>query len=70
MKILKALKEVADDASVEQATVALAWLLAQPTVTAPIASATSLKQLQSLFAAVDLTLREAQLKALAEASAY
>ncbi len=70
MKILKALKSVADDASVEQATVALAWLLAQPTVTAPIASATSLKQLQSLFAAVELTLREAQLQALTEASAY
>jgi aryl-alcohol dehydrogenase-like predicted oxidoreductase len=70
MKILKALKDVADDASVEQATVALAWLLAQPTVTAPIASATSLKQLQSLFAAVEWTLSEAQLKALTDASAY
>jgi aryl-alcohol dehydrogenase-like predicted oxidoreductase len=70
MRILKALKTVADDASVEQATVALAWLLAQPTVTAPIASATSLKQLESLFAAVELTLSEAQLKALTDASAY
>ena len=47
MKILKALKTVGDEASVEQATVALAWLMAQPTVTAPIASATSLKQLQA-----------------------
>jgi len=70
MKILKALKSVADDASVAQATVALAWLLAQPTVTAPIASATSLKQLESLFAAVELTLREAQLQALTDASAF
>jgi len=70
MKILKALKTVADDASVEQATVALAWLLAQPTVTAPIASATSVKQLQSLFAAVELKLSEAQLQVLDDASAY
>jgi len=69
-KILKALKDVADYASVEQATVALAWLLAQPTVTAPIASATSVKQLQSLFAAVEFTLSEAQLQTLNEASAY
>jgi aryl-alcohol dehydrogenase-like predicted oxidoreductase len=70
MKILKALKDVADDASVEQATVALAWLMAQPTVTAPIASATSVKQLQALFAAVELTLSEPQLKLLTDASAY
>jgi aryl-alcohol dehydrogenase-like predicted oxidoreductase len=70
MKILKALKDVANDASVEQASVALAWMLAQPTITAPIASATSVKQLQALFAAVDLKLSELQLKTLSDASAY
>jgi aryl-alcohol dehydrogenase-like predicted oxidoreductase len=70
MKILKALKDVANDAGAEQATVALAWLMAQPTVTAPIASATSVKQLQALFAAVDLKLSELQLKTLNDASAY
>jgi aryl-alcohol dehydrogenase-like predicted oxidoreductase len=70
MKILKALKDVANDAGAEQASVALAWLLAQPTVTAPIASATSVKQLQALFAAVELKLSEAQLQALTNASAY
>jgi aryl-alcohol dehydrogenase-like predicted oxidoreductase len=70
MKILKALKDVANDAGAEQASVALAWLLAQPTVTAPIASATSVEQMQALFAAVELKLNEAQLQALTDASAY
>jgi aryl-alcohol dehydrogenase-like predicted oxidoreductase len=70
LRILKGLKDVADDKNAEQAAVALAWLLAQPTITAPIASATSVKQLQALFAAVDLTLSEAQVKLLNDASAY
>ena len=70
MKILKALKQVSEESGAEQASVALAWLLAQPTITAPIASATSVGQLDALFAAVDLQLTEAQLKTLTEASAY
>lgn len=70
MKILKALKSVAEEKSVEQASVALAWMLAQPTITAPIASATSVKQMQALFAAVELRLSEAELGLLTEASRY
>ncbi|QMV18571.1 aldo/keto reductase [Granulicella sp. 5B5] len=70
MKILKALKQVSEEVKAEQASVALAWLLAQPTVTAPIASATSVEQLQALFPSVELKLSEAQLKSLTEASAY
>lgn len=70
MKILAALKQVAAETGAEQATIALAWLLAQPTITAPIASATSPKQLEALFAAVDLKLTDAQLKTLTDASAY
>ncbi len=53
-----------------QASIAIAWLLAQPTITAPIASATSVDQLSSLFAAVDLKLSPEQLKHLTDASAY
>lgn len=68
LKILKALKDVADDASAKQASVALAWLLAQPTITAPIASATSAEQLQDLFAAVELKLRDDQVAKLSKAS--
>jgi aryl-alcohol dehydrogenase-like predicted oxidoreductase len=69
-KILAALKRVSDETGAQQASIALAWLLAQPTITAPIASATSTQQLDALFAAVDLKLSESQLKALTEASAW
>ncbi len=70
MRILKALAEVERETGAKQASIALAWLLAQPTVTAPIASATSLEQMESLFAAVDLKLDDAQVAKLTEASAY
>jgi aryl-alcohol dehydrogenase-like predicted oxidoreductase len=69
-KILKALDEVAKETKAKQASIALAWLLAQPTITAPIASATSTDQLESLFAAVDLKLDAASLDKLNQASAY
>jgi aryl-alcohol dehydrogenase-like predicted oxidoreductase len=69
-KILKALDEVSKQTHAKQASVALAWLLAQPTITAPIASATSTDQLESLFAAVDLKLDAASLEKLDQASAY
>lgn len=52
------------------ATVALAWLIAQPAVTAPIASATSLAQLQELIQATTVKLDGASLDLLNEASAY
>ncbi len=68
MRILKALKQVSEETGAQQASVALAWLLAQPTITAPIASATSVEQMDALFAAVDLNLTEPQLKVLTEAS--
>ncbi len=70
MRILKALRKVSSESGAEQASVSLAWLLAQPTITAPIASATSVKQLQALFAAVELKLTGEQLQELTEASAY
>jgi aryl-alcohol dehydrogenase-like predicted oxidoreductase len=69
-RILKALAQVAEETSAQQSSVALAWLLAQPTITAPIASATTTEQMDSLFAAVALKLSKKQLKALTEASAY
>ena len=48
MRILKALAEVEKETGAKQASIALAWLLAQPTITAPIASATSTEQMESL----------------------
>jgi len=70
MKILKALKKVSEETGAEQAAVSLAWLLEQPTITAPIASATSTEQMEALFAAADLKLSAAQVALLTDASAY
>jgi aryl-alcohol dehydrogenase-like predicted oxidoreductase len=69
-RILVALEEVAAEAKATQAAVAIAWLLAQRGVTAPIASATSVEQLQSLFAAVELKLSPAAVQKLTDASRY
>jgi aryl-alcohol dehydrogenase-like predicted oxidoreductase len=51
------------------AAVALAWLLAQPTVTAPIASARTPEQLTALLPMADLVLAEDELERLGAASA-
>lgn len=55
-RILAALDDVADKHRATPAEVALAWLIATPGVTAPIASATRRSQLDSLVKAVSLTL--------------
>ena len=66
--ILDALDGVAAETGTSPATVALAWLAAQPTVTAPIASATSVDQLETLLAAMTLELDQGQVARLDEAS--
>ena len=70
MRILAALDEVAAETSAKVATISLAWLMAQPTILAPIASATSIAQLEDLIAAPNLELSEAALAKLSAASAY
>jgi aryl-alcohol dehydrogenase-like predicted oxidoreductase len=67
--VLAALDEVAAAHEVEVASVALAWLAAQPTVVAPIASARNLEQLPALLASADLTLSGDELAKLTAASA-
>ena len=67
-RVLAALDAVAGETGAAPATVALAWLKARPSVAAPIASATSLKQLDQLVAALTLDLSPAQAAALHEAS--
>ena len=62
--VLKALDEVAARHGATPAQVALAWLIAQPIVTAPIASATSLAQLTDIMQAPRLRLTADDLKAL------
>jgi len=69
MRVLEALDEVAGETGAALATIALAWLMAQPAVTAPIASATSLDQLTQLTAAMDMTLTIDQIARLDAASA-
>ncbi len=56
LRILKALDEVAGELHATPARVALAWLIARPSVTAPIASATNLSQLKDLVEAIRLRL--------------
>lgn len=66
--VLAALDEVAAAHGVAVATIALAWLAAQPTVTAPIASARTLEQLPDLLASVTVELTADELAALDGAS--
>jgi aryl-alcohol dehydrogenase-like predicted oxidoreductase len=56
LNVLNALDEISARLETTQASVALAWLLANPLVTAPIVSATSESQLKTLFAAPELKL--------------
>lgn len=69
LRILAALDKVAAAHDVVPATVALAWLMARPGITAPIASATTLEQLKSLTRAATLTLSTEDITALDTASA-
>ncbi|WP_337177738.1 aldo/keto reductase [Paludisphaera sp.] len=67
--VVKALDEIAAGLGVKPASVALAWLIARPSVTAPIASATSVEQLDDLVKAVTLDLDAEAVKRLDAASA-
>jgi len=67
-RVLAALDQVSADQKATPAEVALAWLIARPGVTAPIASATSRAQLDSLVKATQLKLTTSHLAVLDEAS--
>jgi aryl-alcohol dehydrogenase-like predicted oxidoreductase len=69
-RILRALDQVAERYHSTPAGVSLAWLIARPGITAPIASATSLEQLNDLTEAPRLELDHSSLELLNEASAY
>ena len=68
-RILDALDQVAGQLKTTPAQVALAWLIARPSVTAPIASATNLDQLNDLINAPKLELDEETIQLLNQASA-
>lgn len=68
-RILKALDQVAKQLNATPARVSLAWLIARPSITAPIASATSLEQLNDLIEATKLKLDHSSRELLNQASA-
>jgi len=67
-RILKTLDAIAEAHAAKPAEVALAWLIARKGVTAPIASATSLEQLESFVRAAQLTLSPEEIQSLTAAS--
>lgn len=69
-KILAALDKVSAEYNTTPATVAIAWVMARPGVTAPIASATSIKQLDSLIKATEIKLNSDAIDLLNSASSY
>ncbi|MCB8839743.1 aldo/keto reductase [Aurantimonas sp. VKM B-3413] len=68
-RILEALDEVAGATGAKPAEIALAWLIAKDGVTAPIASATSVKQLDETLGAAKVKLSADQMRVLDEAGA-
>ncbi|MET0339002.1 MAG: aldo/keto reductase, partial [Caulobacter sp.] len=69
LRILDALDLVSAELGATQAQVALAWLMARPSITAPIASATNVSQLNDLMGAARLKLSAEQVLRLDTASA-
>jgi len=69
-RILNALDEVAAKYKTTPASVALAWVIARPGITAPIVSATSTDQLKSIFDAPRLNLDNVAIELLNRASSY
>ena len=67
-RILEVLDQAAQQCNATPAETALAWLIAQPTITAPIASATTLEQLNQLIAATALELDPSSMALLNQAS--
>jgi aryl-alcohol dehydrogenase-like predicted oxidoreductase len=68
-RILAALDKVSEQHHSTPARVALAWLMARPSITAPIASATSVAQLRDLLESASLELDQASIEHLNQASA-
>ncbi|HMK82079.1 MAG TPA: aldo/keto reductase [Candidatus Bathyarchaeia archaeon] len=68
-RILDALDQVAKQYSSTKSKVALAWLMARPSVTAPIASATNLNQLNDIVESTKLKLDRSSIELLNQASA-
>lgn len=68
LRVIEAMEPIAARHETSLATIALAWLLAKPTVTAPLASANSVEQLADLTAAPGVELTDEEVSQLDEAS--
>ncbi|HZS48256.1 MAG TPA: aldo/keto reductase [Blastocatellia bacterium] len=68
-RILNALDQVSKAVNASPAMVSLAWMIARPSITAPIASATNLEQLEVLIKATQLKLDQSSIELLNQASA-
>jgi aryl-alcohol dehydrogenase-like predicted oxidoreductase len=68
-RIIEALESVAQEHNMTPAQVALAWLISHPSITAPIASATNLEQLNELIEATTIQLDPSAIDQLNQASA-
>jgi aryl-alcohol dehydrogenase-like predicted oxidoreductase len=69
-EVLEAVCEVANELDIAPASVSLAWLLAQPVITAPIVGANTVEQLVPSLAAVDIKLSDEYIERLSEASEW
>lgn len=69
-RILDALDKVSKEYNTSPSSVAIAWVIAQPAITAPIASATSVKQLHETIKALELNLGKDAIDLLTKASSY
>ena len=69
MRVLEALDEIAVETGAPLAAIALAWTNSQPGITATLASATKLEQLEQQIASMHLKLTDDQLARLSDASA-
>ena len=68
-RVVKTLQEVAEKHNAKPGQAALAWLIARPSITAPIASATNLEQLEELVSAAELNLDAEDINKIDQASA-
>lgn len=69
-KVLEALDNISHKHGTTQAAISLAWLMARPTITSPIVSATSIRQMDSIIKAPQLKLDKEDMDVLNEVSSF
>ena len=62
LKVLQGLEEISKDIGISMVQIALAWLRANPAITAPVIAASNIEQLEEILAATDVNLSKADLE--------